>query len=57
MDNEYKEFKKNIGVRWVKGESGNTYLCPSALIDKVDSEDESQLKTICLDESENPQND
>jgi hypothetical protein len=57
MEKEYNEFKQSIGVRWVKGDSGNTYLCPSALLEKVDPSDEKQLKNICLDESENPQND
>ena len=55
MTNETKEFKSSIGVRWVKSESGNTYLCPSS--SKVDSSDESSLRSHCLDESENPQND
>ena len=51
------EFKKTLGVKWVKGESGRTYLCPVDALNRLDNPSEDQLKTICVDESENPQND
>ena len=57
MSKETKEFKQEIALKWVKAESGNTYLCPSTSLSKIDSRDEHQLKTICVDESNNPQND
>lgn len=51
------EFKKEIGVKWVKGESGTTYLCPLGPLDRFNNPTEENLKTICIDESQNPQND
>jgi hypothetical protein len=51
------EFKKTLGVKWVKGPSGHTYLCPVDALAKLDNPSEDQLKMICVDESENPQND
>jgi hypothetical protein len=54
LDNE---FKKELSVKWIKAESGNTYLCPVDALKKLKSPSESDLKTICVDESENPQTD
>ena len=51
------EFKKELSVKWIKAESGNTYLCPVDSLKKLKSPNEDQLKTICVDESQNPQND
>jgi hypothetical protein len=51
------EFKQSLGVKWVKGASGNTYLCPVDALKRLDNPTEEQLKMICVDESENPQND
>jgi hypothetical protein len=51
------EFKKQLSVKWVKGASGNTYLCPVDALNRLGNPTEEQLKTICVDESENPQND
>ncbi|MFO7675379.1 MAG: hypothetical protein R6X12_03575 [bacterium] len=51
------EFKQSLGVKWVKGASGNTYLCPVDSLNRLDNPTEAQLKMICVDESENPQND
>lgn len=51
------EFKKQLGVRWVKAASGNTYLCPVDALNRFDKPTEDQLKMICVDESQNPQND
>ena len=51
-----KEFAKEIGVKWIKAESGNTYLCPVASLERLDNPSEADLKTICVDESQNPQN-
>ncbi len=50
------EFKHTLGVKWVKGASGNTYLCPVDALKRLDNPTEDQLKMICVDESENPQN-
>jgi hypothetical protein len=51
------EFKKSLSVKWVKSASGRTYLCPVEALNRFDNPTEEQLKTICVDESDNPQND
>ena len=48
---------KEIGVKWIKGDSGSTYLCPIVSLERLEKPTEDQLKLICVDESENPQND
>ena len=53
---ELNEFKKELSVKWIKAESGNTYLCPVAALSRIDDHSEEQLRTICVDESSNPQN-
>jgi hypothetical protein len=57
MTDEMKEFKRELSVKWIKAKSGNTYLCPVDALKRLDNPSEEQLKTICVDESENPQND
>jgi hypothetical protein len=51
-----EEFKKTIGVKWIKAQSGNTYLCPVDALSRLDSPNEEDLKKICVDESDNPHN-
>ncbi|MHC4672381.1 MAG: hypothetical protein ACYTBZ_07855 [Planctomycetota bacterium] len=51
-----REFKRTIGVKWIKAESGNTYLCPTDALDRLENPTEDDLKLLCVDESENPQN-
>jgi hypothetical protein len=50
------EFKKELSVKWIKAKSGSTYLCPVDAISKIKNPNEEQLKLICVDESQNPQN-
>jgi hypothetical protein len=59
MADELNEFKKEIGVKWVKAESGTSYLCPVTAFERLGSSNpkEDELKKICVDESQNPQND
>ena len=57
MADELKEFKRELSVKWVKGDSGNTYLCPTAALARLQKPTEDDLKKICVDESQNPQND
>ncbi|MDJ0763888.1 MAG: hypothetical protein QNJ97_12985 [Myxococcota bacterium] len=57
MTDDLNEFKKEVGVKWVKADSGTSYLCPVASYERLDNPSEEQLKTICVDESQNPQND
>ncbi|MBD3298369.1 MAG: hypothetical protein GF341_06925 [candidate division Zixibacteria bacterium] len=56
MTDELAAFKREIGVKWIKGESGTSYLCPVAAYERLNNPTEADLKTICVDESENPQN-
>jgi hypothetical protein len=56
MTDELNEFKKELGVKWVKAESGTSYLCPLAAYNRLKNPKEEDLKKICVDESENPQN-
>jgi hypothetical protein len=54
---DLKEFKKEIGVKWVRAESGTSYLCPVTAFSRLQNPQETDLKKICVDESQNPQND
>ena len=57
MADEMNVFKKQLSVRWIKGKSGNTYLCPTDALDRMKNPSEDDLKKICVEESANPQND
>lgn len=48
---------QRINLKWIKADSGHTYLCPVNALERLDSPSEDQLKMICVDESENPHND
>jgi hypothetical protein len=50
-------FKQSISMKWIKAESGTTYLCPAEALSGVSNLDENQLMSMCVNESENPQND
>ena len=52
-----KEFKRELSVKWIKAKSGNTYLCPVDALKRIKNPSEKDLKTICVDESQNPQTD
>jgi hypothetical protein len=54
---EMNEFKKELGVKWIKAKSGSTYLCPVDSLKRLKNPTEDQLKMICVNESRNPQND
>jgi hypothetical protein len=56
MSDEKHEITERINLRWIKADSGHTYLCPVKSLDRLDNPTEEQLKLICVDESENPQN-
>jgi hypothetical protein len=55
MNEEIRARKINLGINWVKSESGSTYLCPTGQDFSGASDDE--LRAHCIDESLNPQND
>jgi hypothetical protein len=54
---EPTEFQHEIGVKWIKSDSGTTYLCPVEALKRLEDPSEEQLKMICVDESMNPHND
>lgn len=56
MAGEQNEFKKELNVKWVKGDSGTSYLCPVESLNRLDKPGDEELQTICVDESDNPQN-
>lgn len=56
MFKQEDEFKKELGVKWIKTTSGNTYLCPVDAFDRLKDPKEEDLKKICVDESSNPEN-
>jgi hypothetical protein len=57
MEVQPRVHKSEVAVKWIKSESGNTYLCPVAVLDRFENPTDDQLKMICVDESTNPQND
>lgn len=57
MNDQNQEFKKELNVKWVKGKTGTSYLCPTEALKRLDKPDDKELQTICVDESDNPQND
>ena len=56
MNDDKKIFKQELSVQWIKSDSGNTYLCPVDALKRLQNPSEEQLKTICVDESQNPEN-
>lgn len=56
MSNAEKEFKKELDVKWVKGKSGTSYLCPVNALKRLNNPGDPELQKICVDESDNPQN-
>ena len=54
---DLKEFKKELSVKWIRSKSGMTYLCPVESLNRLGAPSEDDLKRICVDESQNPQND
>jgi hypothetical protein len=57
MADEMNVFKKQLSVKWIKGSSGSTYLCPVDALSKIKTPSEEDLRKICVEESSNPQND
>jgi len=53
---EFVEEHPRQSFKWVKGDSGNTYLCPIDALKDCEHATEEQLKSMCVDESMNPQN-
>ena len=57
MTEEPRVLKRQLSVQWIKADSGTTYLCPVDTLNRLENPTEDQLKTICVDESQNPQTD
>lgn len=56
MATEENVYKRELSLKWIRADSGTTYLCPVNALDRLDHPTEEQLKLICVDESDNPQN-
>ena len=56
MANDYTEFRRQ-SFKWIKAESGTTYVCPVEAIKGRSNLSEEELSSVCMDESLNPQND
>lgn len=56
MEQERSNIKQQFGIKWIKSENGNTYLCPVGALDGIESPAESDLQRLCMDESNNPHN-
>jgi hypothetical protein len=55
---ETNELKTRQGFEWIKSKSsGTSYLCPLGSIKDKDKASEADLKKVCVDESNSPQND
>lgn len=55
---EYQERKAGLSYSWIKSrESGRSYLCPAGSVKDGAHASEEELRKLCVDESENPQND
>lgn len=56
MFEKESQFKREVNVKWIKTESGNTYLCPADALKRLRNPKEDDIKRICVDESDNPEN-
>ena len=56
MVNAATDFTRQ-SFKWIKAESGTTYLCPADAVAGHGNLTEQELSKICVDESLNPQND
>jgi len=54
MSQDTNKTSSHQNFDWIRGESGTSYLCPKGSVSKDASENE--LKSACVDESDNPQN-
>jgi len=50
-----KATTKDTGkVKFIKAASGNTYRCPTSALDKIDTNNEADLKRVCINEPVHP---
>ena len=57
VSEKVENIQKRENMKWVKGDSGTTYLCKTEDLQSLKNPTEEELKRICVDESNNPQND
>lgn len=53
---EETEVTSRQSFKWIKADSGETYLCPVDRLKDLKDATEDDLRSICVDESFNPQN-
>jgi hypothetical protein len=56
MSDQDHSFKQSLNHRWIKANSGLTYLCPASALEGMENPSEGYLQAMCVDESINPQN-
>ena len=57
MELQPRIHKQAIAVKWMKSETGNTYICPLNAMQGIENPTDEQLRMHCVEESLNPQND
>ena len=57
MFEEISSRKAELGFRWIRSQSGTTYLCPASQYSELRNASDKELRSTCIDESMNPQND
>ena len=55
MNEEIRARKINLGINWVKSDSGSTYHCLAG--EHFSGATDEELRARCINESHNPQND
>ncbi|MEE4270560.1 MAG: hypothetical protein V2I67_02730 [Thermoanaerobaculales bacterium] len=55
MNDDIRSRKINLGINWIKSDSGSTYLCPAGR--NLTGASDEELRALCVEESSNPQND
>ena len=55
---DYQKRKAGLSYTWIKSNSsGKSYLCPVGSVKEGKESSEEELRSNCVDESENPHND
>ena len=57
MRNIEETNKQSFAMHWIKAESGNTYICSVDALNGINNPTEDDLRRLCVEESNNPQND
>ena len=57
MELQPRIHKHEVAVKWIKSETGNTYLCPINVLNGIENPTDEQLRMFCVEESSNPHND